>query len=116
MDVVIVTHGRLAEGFASAVEVLLGSADTVHPICIDETGGQDVATLVSAALDACAGPVVVVTDVLAGSTTQAAVPVALERGVPLVTGANLGLVMELVMAESFDPTVVEVARPKTVYI
>ncbi|MBE6479411.1 MAG: hypothetical protein IJI88_01230 [Atopobiaceae bacterium] len=116
MNVVIVTHGRLAEGFANAAEVLLGTSAAVIPICVGETGERGVAERVTEALEACDGPTVIVTDVLAGSTTQAAFPIARERGVPFVTGANLSLVMELVLADAFDLTMVDAARDQVMLL
>ncbi len=116
MNVVIVTHGRLAEGFASAVEVLLGNSADIYPVCVGETAEPDVAACIADALDACDGPAVIVTDALAGSTTQLAAPIAVARGVPLVTGANLGLVMGLAMAEEYDPVLVDEARDQVVLL
>ena len=40
LEIIIATHGTLAEGFKNAVEVIAGQADHIHPISLK--AGEDV--------------------------------------------------------------------------
>lgn len=96
----IATHGRLAEGFKSSLAILTGRQDDVEVInaYVDEV---DYTPQIEDFI-ASTGPddeAVIFTDIYGGSVFQKVCLLEPERrGVFHVTGANLGLVIEVLLA------------------
>lgn len=100
---IIVAHGRLPQGFESACGLIMGpSAKLVGVSLTAETRIEDlVASVTGAARRADrSAPILLLTDLLGGATTQAALRVQASCiNVHLVASANLGLLLELALAE-----------------
>ena len=122
MKYVIATHGRLAEGFASAISVLSGYSD-IHTVCAYLEEGDFPhnfeALLTKFGIEE---EIIVFTDFLGGSVTQTISQYM--NGHPnlhIIAGANLALIMETVMChiemkeETIEP-VVDQARQQMVYL
>lgn len=115
--VLVASHGHLASGIRSSIEILTGMADMVEAVdCyVDDS---DFTPRIQAFIDS-VGPedeAIIFTDIYGGSVFQKVVLMEPEkRGIVHVTGMNLGLVIEallgaeLVTADSIKQSV-ELAR------
>ena len=109
--ILVASHGHLATGIQSSVEILTGMADQITAIdCyIDES---DSTPKIEEFIES-VGPGdegVIFTDIYGGSVFQKVVLLQPEkRGIVHVTGMNLGLVIETVSAESLGQSI-ELAR------
>ena len=104
-NIILLTHGDFSKGIAQSCRFILGEAANLIPLSITmETGIEEVLGMLR---DAVAKfdekePVIILTDIPGGSTTQAAVRVLGDRdNLYLVSGMNLGLLIELAVTE-FD--------------
>lgn len=101
--VLVASHGHLASGIRSSIEILTGMADMVEAVdCyVDDS---DFTPRIQAFIDS-VGPedeAIIFTDIYGGSVFQKVVLMEPEkRGIVHVTGMNLGLVIEALLgAES----------------
>ncbi|KZL20469.1 PTS system mannose-specific EIIAB component [Pseudovibrio axinellae] len=98
IGLVLVTHGRLAEEFKSALEHVVGPQDRVATICIGpdddmEQRRQDILRSVEAVNDG-AG-VVLLTDMFGGTPSNLAISVMDGGSVEVVAGVNLPMLIKL---------------------
>lgn len=97
--VLVASHGHLASGIRSSIEILTGMADMVEAVdCyVDDS---DFTPRIQAFIDS-VGPedeAVIFTDIYGGSVFQKVVLMEPEkRGIVHVTGMNLGLVIETLL-------------------
>ena len=97
--VLVASHGHLASGIRSSIEILTGMADMVEAVdCyVDDS---DFTPRIQAFIDS-VGPedeAVIFTDIYGGSVFQKVVLMKPEkRGIVHVTGMNLGLVIEALL-------------------
>lgn len=97
-NLLVVTHGALAVGFCSALDVIVGNHDNVATICI----GMDdaVETIQKQVSDYCLArgneTIIIMSDIPGGSSTSVAYPVIADMdNVHFISGVNLGLLLEL---------------------
>lgn len=122
MKYVIATHGKLAEGFASAISVLSGYSD-IYTICAYMEEGDFPGNFETLIKELGADEeVIVFTDFLGGSVTQTISGyMSTYPNLHIIAGANMALIMETVMCqvemneEAVGP-VVEQARQQMVYL
>lgn len=101
--VIILTHGDLCRGFASAMKVI--SADE-HDLALISIQSEDAVETIQAKIEKeCSSadsscPILLLTDVPFGSSTQTAIPY-LEKyaNLYIVSGLNLGLLMGVLMED-----------------
>ncbi len=98
IGMVLVTHGKLAEEFKSALEHVVGPQDNVATVCIgpdDDMEGrrEDIITAV-ASVDAGKG-VVILTDMFGGTPSNLAISVMQDRDIEVIAGVNLPMVVKL---------------------
>ncbi len=97
--VLVASHGHLASGIRSSIEILTGMADMVEAVdCyVDDS---DFTPRIQAFIDS-VGPedeAIIFTDIYGGSVFQKVVLMEPEkRGIVHVTGMNLGLVIEALL-------------------
>ena len=115
IGLVLVTHGRLAEEFKSALEHVVGPQDRVATICIGpdddmEQRRQDILRSVEAVNDG--SGVVLLTDMFGGTPSNLAISVMDGGSVEVVAGVNLPMLIKLasVRNEKSLPDAVEEAR------
>ncbi|MCH1941739.1 hypothetical protein [Holdemania massiliensis] len=99
--VVLLTHGRLCEGFASALQVISGMENSLTLISMEAQDSPETMTQrVKQVLDSfpAEDPLILMTDIPVGSTTQIAIPF-LETfpNLYILTGLNLGLLLEITL-------------------
>ncbi|AEV35156.1 PTS system fructose subfamily IIA component [Pseudovibrio sp. FO-BEG1] len=98
IGLVLVTHGRLAEEFKSALEHVVGPQDRVATICIGpdddmEQRRQDILRSVEAVNDG--SGVVLLTDMFGGTPSNLAISVMDGGSVEVVAGVNLPMLIKL---------------------
>ena len=103
--VVLLTHGEFSKGIAQSCEFILGNVPDLKALSITmETSMEQAADMLREAVESFGNQkVIVVTDMAAGSTTQAALRIFPEyENVYLLTGLNLGLLIGLLMTDLTD--------------
>ena len=115
IGLVIVTHGRLADEFVSALEHVVGPQKLLETVCIGpddnmETRRQDILSAVGNA-DTGDG-VIVLTDMFGGTPSNLAISILEEANIEVIAGVNLPLLVKLAsVRKSADmPTAVAEAR------
>ena len=115
IGLVLVTHGRLAEEFVSAMEHVVGKQERIATIAIGpdddmEERRKDIAEAI-AAVDAGRG-VIVLTDLFGGTPSNLAISL-MERGrVEVIAGINLPMLIRLESARKAMKVVEAVAAAR----
>ena len=101
--IIILTHGNLSQGLAHSMRFILGDADAVTALSITmEMSAEFCRNMLREFLDSFdqGQPVLVLTDIPQGSTTQAALAVLPDYpDMYLISGVNLGLLLSVAMLE-----------------
>lgn len=96
IGVVVATHGKLAEEMIRTAEGVVGHLEQVIPVSIVATAPDVRAELKAAIQRADQGDgVLLLTDLLGGTPTNLCVSFLAERGVEVVTGVNLPMLLKL---------------------
>jgi len=120
----IATHGALAKGISSSLDIIAGSMENVHLIqaYLDENKS------IEEELKSLLGELredeewVIFSDLLGGSITNQILRVALRENVHVVAGFNLPVVLEVLLADAETPMKVVIeqaiinAREQLVYV
>ncbi len=98
IGMVVVTHGRLAEEFVSAMEHVVGPQKAVRAICIGpdddmELRRQDIMTAVRE-VDQGEG-VILLTDMFGGTPSNLAISIMENANVEVIAGINLPMLIKL---------------------
>tara|TARA_R110000868_G_scaffold778_2_gene5686 strand:- start:17393 stop:17800 length:408 start_codon:yes stop_codon:yes gene_type:complete len=115
IGLVIVTHGRLAEEFVSALEHVVGPQKLVETVCIGpddnmETRRQDIVAAVAAA-DTGRG-VIVLTDMFGGTPSNLAISILEEANIEVIAGVNLPLLVKLASVRKSSDMATAVAEAR----
>ncbi len=98
IGLVIVTHGRLAEEFVSAMEHVVGPQSQVTAICIgpDDDVAQRRQDILAAALANNSGDgVILLTDMFGGTPSNLAISVMEQTRAEVIAGLNLPMLIKL---------------------
>ena len=106
IGLVLVTHGRLAAEFVTAMEHVVGPQQRIEAICIgpdDDMEGRrnDISEAICRA-DAGAG-VIILTDLFGGTPSNLAISVMDEANVEVIAGINLPILVKLASVRSEMP-------------
>ncbi len=98
IGLVIVTHGRLAEEFLSAMEHVVGRQSAVEAVCIGpeddmERRRQDILEAVSRVSDGTG--VILLTDMFGGTPSNLAISVMDQTRAEVIAGLNLPMLIKL---------------------
>ena len=93
--VILASHGHLASGMKNTVEMILGEQEALKAFDAYTTPECNVHDTLEAMLRQADGECVIVTDVLGGSVNKEAVVFAAQPGVRVITGMNLGMLIEI---------------------
>ena len=98
IGLVIVTHGRLAEEFVSAMEHVVGRQRAVEAVCIGaeddmERRRQDILEAVARADDG--SGVILLTDMFGGTPSNLAISVMEQTRAEVIAGLNLPMLIKL---------------------
>jgi PTS system mannose-specific IIA component len=101
IGLVLVTHGRLAAEFVTAMEHVVGPQDAVVPICIgpeDDMEGRrnDIAAAIKT-VDTGDG-VILLTDLFGGTPSNLAISLMKAERVEVIAGINLPMLIRLASA------------------
>lgn len=98
IGLVLVTHGRLAVEFKSAVEHVVGRQDQLETVCIGpdddmENRRDDILSAVARA-DSGAG-VILLTDMFGGTPSNLAISAMVAGSIEVIAGVNLPMLIKL---------------------
>jgi fructoselysine and glucoselysine-specific PTS system IIA component len=120
----IATHGALASGFRSSLEMIAGAGDSVHLIqaYLDESKpvNEELANLFGST--GSEEEWVVFSDLLGGSITNQLIQAAAGKNVHIIAGFNLPLLLEVVLSDPEEPiggileAAIDRAREQLVYV
>ena len=122
IGLVLVTHGRLAAEFVTAMEHVVGPQDAIEPICIGpdddmEARRQDILRSI-AAVDTGEGAVLL-TDMFGGTPSNLAISVMDRAKIEVIAGVNLPMLIKLAslrQSESLERTVLGAQEAGRKYI
>ena len=106
IGMILVTHGRLADELRSAMEHVVGSQRNVDTVCI---GPDDDMENRRAEIEACIGRcdtgdgVVLLTDMFGGTPCNLAISMMEKKGVEVIAGVNLPMLVKLAKVRSKQP-------------
>jgi mannose/fructose-specific phosphotransferase system component IIA len=103
--IIVLTHGDFCEGIAQSCRFILGDVADIHTISIrmDSSIESVIEMLEAKVFGFGDAPVIVATDIPGGSTSQAALSILPgHSNMYLVTGLNLGLLLELALMDIGD--------------
>ena len=98
IGLVLVTHGRLAAEFITAVEHVVGPQEAVEGICIDadddmEARRSDIADAIARVSN---GPgVIILTDLFGGTPSNLAISLMKSEDIEVIAGVNLPMLIRL---------------------
>ena len=98
IGMVVVTHGRLAEEFVSAMEHVVGPQKAVRTICIgpDDDMEQRRQDILNAVKEADQGDgVILLTDMFGGTPSNLAISIMENANVEVIAGINLPMLIKL---------------------
>ena len=106
IGLVLVTHGRLAAEFVAALEHVVGPQTQIRSVCIEaeddvETRRADIMGAIREVDDG--GGVVVLTDMFGGTPSNLAISTMDRRGVEVVAGVNLPMLVKLASVRQSEP-------------
>ena len=120
----IATHGTFAAGIKSSLDIIIGAMDNVFLIqaYVDENKSIEAEINEIMAQVGDDNELIVFADILGGSVTNMLLQHALRPNVHIVSGFNLPLVIEIMMADVRDPieeviaSAIENAKEQMVYV
>src|ERR1700733_10758141 len=120
----IATHGNLATGVKSTLDIIIGQTENVCLIEAYVKENKGIESDLAALLKTLArnDELIIFTDLLGGSITNQAVRFTQGRNVHIVSGFNLALLIEILMAETSTPaeevieTAIQNAKEQIVYV
>lgn len=98
IGMVLVTHGRLAEEFKSALEHVVGPQEQCETVCIgpDDDMEERRENILDAVQEADSGDgVVILTDMFGGTPSNLAISVMEGQNVEVIAGVNLPMLVKL---------------------
>ena len=103
IGMILVTHGRLAEEFVSAMQHVVGKQDAVATVCIGpnddmEARRQEIAEAVDR-VNSGAG-VIILTDLFGGTPSNLAISLMKQGKVEVIAGINLPMLIRLAKART----------------
>lgn len=101
IGLILVTHGRLAEEFVSAMQHVVGRQDAVATVCIGPNDDMEARRQeISAAIDTVDGGsgVIILTDLFGGTPSNLAISLMKTGKVEVIAGINLPMLIRLAKA------------------
>ena len=100
----LVTHAYLAEGFRSASEMIMGKQERLLAFCAYLNENENVFEKIDDEVRdlSTEDTLIIITDLLGGSVNSAMMQYTKNKNIHLVTGANLLLIIQLLMIQTED--------------
>ena len=106
IGVVLVTHGRLAEEFISALEHVVGKQNQMAAICIESDDDMEDCRLkilaATQGVDSGDG-VILLTDMFGGTPSNLAISILDRANVEVIAGINLPMLVKLASVRKTEP-------------
>ncbi len=120
----IATHGRMASGMKSSLEIIIGQTENLFLIEAYADGNKGIDEDLEGILKHIDGQdeIIVFTDLLGGSITNQVLRLTRGRNIHIVSGFNLALLIETIMADPSEPveliieSAIIAAREQMVYV
>jgi fructoselysine/glucoselysine PTS system EIIA component len=120
----IATHGTFAAGIKSSLDIIIGAIDNVFLIqaYVDENKSIEAEINEIMAQVGDSDELVVFADILGGSVTNMLLQHTLRPNVHIISGFNLPLVIEILMADAHEPigeviaSAIDNAKEQMVYV
>jgi PTS system mannose-specific IIA component len=106
IGMVLVTHGRLADELRSAMEHVVGAQRNVDTVCIGpEDDIENCRTVIEECIGRCdtGDGVVLLTDMFGGTPCNLAISMMVRKGVEVIAGVNLPMLVKLAKVRSKQP-------------
>ena len=106
IGMILVTHGRLAEELRAAMEHVVGAQRNVDTVCIGPDDNMDARrTDIDNAIKRCdtGDGVVLLTDMFGGTPSNLAISLMDRKGVEVIAGVNLPMLVKLAKIRSNQP-------------
>ena len=106
IGMILVTHGRLAEELRLAMEHVVGAQRNVDTICIGPDDNMEARRAdIDSAIKRCdtGDGVVLLTDMFGGTPSNLAISLMDRKGVEVIAGVNLPMLVKLVKIRSNQP-------------
>jgi fructoselysine and glucoselysine-specific PTS system IIA component len=120
----ITAHGNFASGIKSSLDIIIGHVENVYVIDAYVDGNQSIEDELSDVLENIrpTDELVVFSDLMGGSITNQILRFALKENVHVVSGMNLPLLIDIILADTETPVTsiiensIKVAREQIVYV
>jgi len=120
----IATHGRMASGVKSSLEIIIGQTENIFLIEAYTEGNKGIEEELEHTLKGfdSTDELIVFTDLLGGSITNQVLRYTRDRNIHIVSGFNLALLIETIMADPTEPageiieSAIAAAREQMVYV
>ncbi len=113
-NIILVTHAEFAKGIITSARLILGTTENIKYVSISEKETiNDVAEAIGKIVRTFPekSPVIIITDIAGGSTTRSAVQLMSKReNTYVLTGLNLGMLLEILCADISEGTDKETLR------
>ncbi len=112
IGIVLVTHGRLADGLLAALEHVVGAQTNIGAVCIgpdDDIERRRAEIVESAAKVDDGGGVIVLTDMFGGTPSNLAISIMDKAHIEVIAGVNLPMLIKLATARQPE-SLAEAAR------
>jgi len=113
IGIVLVTHGRLAEEFAAALEHVVGRQEALRSVCIGPDDDMEVRRkeIIAAVAEVDRGRgVIVLTDMFGGTPSNLAISMLDQGKVEVIAGMNLPMLIKLASVREQEPLDAAVAQ------
>jgi fructoselysine and glucoselysine-specific PTS system IIA component len=103
----IATHGSFAKGVKSSLDIIIGQTENIFLIQAYVEENKPIEDEVNAVLEQVSDDdeLIVFTDLMGGSITNQVVRIALKNNVHIVSGFNLPLLLDVLLADAETPAV-----------
>ena len=120
----IASHGNFAAGIKSSLDIIIGQTDNIFIIEAYTNGNKGIKEELDEILESVdvSDELIVFTDLLGGSITNQLLQFALKENVYILSGMNLPLLIEVIMADPETPiaevieTAVSSAKEQIVFV
>ncbi|HEX4848767.1 MAG TPA: PTS sugar transporter subunit IIA [Novosphingobium sp.] len=106
IGLILVTHGKLAEEFVSAMQHVVGRQDAVKTVCIGPNDDMEArrAEIRTAVRDVDSGEgVIILTDLFGGTPSNLAISLMQKGKIEVIAGINLPMLIRLAKARGCMP-------------
>ena len=106
IGLVLVTHGRLAAEFITAMEHVVGPQQAVEGICIDAEDDMEMRRKeIADAIQRCdqGKGVIILTDLFGGTPSNLAISLMKSENVEVIAGVNLPMLIKLASVRKTEP-------------